>query len=69
MYSLASQNFLAVAPGFESHTHCCEFSLILFYKLISATVHEDGYEVSIRLNYIQVSNKVSKTAGSYSFQN
>ncbi|KAM9058759.1 double zinc ribbon and ankyrin repeat-containing protein 1 isoform 5-T7 [Megaptera novaeangliae] len=26
-------------------------------KLISATVHEDGYEVSIRLNYIQVSNK------------
>ncbi|KAF6284292.1 double zinc ribbon and ankyrin repeat domains 1 [Rhinolophus ferrumequinum] len=29
-------------------------------KLISATVHEDGYEVSIRLNYIQVSNKLSK---------
>ncbi|XP_047707240.1 double zinc ribbon and ankyrin repeat-containing protein 1 [Prionailurus viverrinus] len=27
-------------------------------KLISATVHEDGYEVSIQLNYIQVSNKV-----------
>ncbi|XP_058419262.1 double zinc ribbon and ankyrin repeat-containing protein 1 isoform X2 [Diceros bicornis minor] len=26
-------------------------------KLVSATVHEDGYEVSIRLNYIQVSNK------------
>ncbi|XP_059262463.1 double zinc ribbon and ankyrin repeat-containing protein 1 isoform X2 [Mustela nigripes] len=26
-------------------------------KLISATVHEDGYQVSIRLNYIQVSNK------------
>uniref|UniRef100_A0A8C9KB64 Double zinc ribbon and ankyrin repeat-containing protein 1 n=1 Tax=Panthera tigris altaica TaxID=74533 RepID=A0A8C9KB64_PANTA len=26
-------------------------------KLISATVHEDGYEVSIQLNYIQVSNK------------
>ncbi|XP_063104713.1 double zinc ribbon and ankyrin repeat-containing protein 1 isoform X5 [Cavia porcellus] len=26
-------------------------------KLISATVHEDGCEVSIRLNYIQVSNK------------
>uniref|UniRef100_A0A452SLQ1 Double zinc ribbon and ankyrin repeat domains 1 n=1 Tax=Ursus americanus TaxID=9643 RepID=A0A452SLQ1_URSAM len=26
-------------------------------KLISATVHEDGYEVSIRLNYMQVSNK------------
>ncbi|KAJ8794421.1 hypothetical protein J1605_003188 [Eschrichtius robustus] len=26
-------------------------------KLISATVREDGYEVSIRLNYIQVSNK------------
>ncbi|KAH0514685.1 Double zinc ribbon and ankyrin repeat-containing protein 1 [Microtus ochrogaster] len=26
-------------------------------KLISATVHEDGYEVSIRLNYVQVSNK------------
>ncbi|XP_051000727.1 double zinc ribbon and ankyrin repeat-containing protein 1 [Acomys russatus] len=26
-------------------------------KLIFATVHEDGYEVSIRLNYIQVSNK------------
>ncbi|KAF6087902.1 double zinc ribbon and ankyrin repeat domains 1 [Phyllostomus discolor] len=26
-------------------------------KLISATVQEDGYEVSIRLNYIQVSNK------------
>ncbi|OWK03489.1 hypothetical protein Celaphus_00007577, partial [Cervus elaphus hippelaphus] len=26
-------------------------------QLISATVHEDGYEVSIRLNYIQVSNK------------
>ncbi|XP_036878389.2 double zinc ribbon and ankyrin repeat-containing protein 1 isoform X1 [Manis javanica] len=26
-------------------------------KLISATVHEDGYEVSIRLNYIQVSSK------------
>ncbi|XP_029077699.1 double zinc ribbon and ankyrin repeat-containing protein 1 isoform X2 [Monodon monoceros] len=26
-------------------------------KLISATIHEDGYEVSIRLNYIQVSNK------------
>nr|XP_005889084.1 PREDICTED: double zinc ribbon and ankyrin repeat-containing protein 1 isoform X2 [Bos mutus] len=26
-------------------------------KLISSTVHEDGYEVSIRLNYIQVSNK------------
>ncbi|XP_017655381.1 double zinc ribbon and ankyrin repeat-containing protein 1 [Nannospalax galili] len=26
-------------------------------KLISATVHEDGYEVSIRLNYSQVSNK------------
>ncbi|XP_066869884.1 double zinc ribbon and ankyrin repeat-containing protein 1 isoform X2 [Kogia breviceps] len=26
-------------------------------KLISATVHEDGYEVSIRLNYIQVSTK------------
>ncbi|XP_036101819.1 double zinc ribbon and ankyrin repeat-containing protein 1 [Molossus molossus] len=33
-------------------------------KLISATVHEDGYEVSIRMNYIQVSNKnldLSKT--------
>ncbi|XP_077606317.1 double zinc ribbon and ankyrin repeat-containing protein 1 isoform X3 [Crocuta crocuta] len=29
-------------------------------KLISATVHEDGYEVSIQLNYIQVSNKVRK---------
>ncbi|XP_045050852.2 double zinc ribbon and ankyrin repeat-containing protein 1 isoform X2 [Desmodus rotundus] len=27
-------------------------------KLISATVHEDDYEVSIRLNYIQVSNKM-----------
>ncbi|XP_048204695.1 double zinc ribbon and ankyrin repeat-containing protein 1 isoform X3 [Perognathus longimembris pacificus] len=27
-------------------------------KLISATVHEDGCEVSIRLNYIQVSNKM-----------
>ncbi|XP_019317962.2 double zinc ribbon and ankyrin repeat-containing protein 1 isoform X1 [Panthera pardus] len=27
-------------------------------KLISATVHEDGYEVSIQLNYIQVSNKM-----------
>ncbi|XP_032103976.1 double zinc ribbon and ankyrin repeat-containing protein 1 isoform X2 [Sapajus apella] len=26
-------------------------------KLVSATVHEDGCEVSIRLNYIQVSNK------------
>nr|KAF6422233.1 double zinc ribbon and ankyrin repeat domains 1 [Rousettus aegyptiacus] len=26
-------------------------------KLLSATVHEDGYEVSIRLNYVQVSNK------------
>ncbi|XP_008994058.3 double zinc ribbon and ankyrin repeat-containing protein 1 isoform X4 [Callithrix jacchus] len=26
-------------------------------KLISATVHKDGCEVSIRLNYIQVSNK------------
>ncbi|KAM5218453.1 double zinc ribbon and ankyrin repeat-containing protein 1 isoform 6-T9 [Hipposideros larvatus] len=26
-------------------------------KLISATVHEDGYEVSVRLNYIQVSHK------------
>ncbi|ELK03938.1 hypothetical protein PAL_GLEAN10024028 [Pteropus alecto] len=26
-------------------------------KLISATVHEDGYEVNIRLNYVQVSNK------------
>ncbi|XP_053429941.1 double zinc ribbon and ankyrin repeat-containing protein 1 isoform X2 [Nycticebus coucang] len=26
-------------------------------KLLSATVHEDGYEVSIRLNYNQVSNK------------
>uniref|UniRef100_A0A667GJ33 Double zinc ribbon and ankyrin repeat domains 1 n=1 Tax=Lynx canadensis TaxID=61383 RepID=A0A667GJ33_LYNCA len=26
-------------------------------KLISATVHEDGYEVSVQLNYIQVSNK------------
>ncbi|XP_023575898.1 double zinc ribbon and ankyrin repeat-containing protein 1 [Octodon degus] len=26
-------------------------------KLLSATVHEDGCEVSIRLNYIQVSNK------------
>ncbi|XP_012583533.1 PREDICTED: double zinc ribbon and ankyrin repeat-containing protein 1 isoform X2 [Condylura cristata] len=26
-------------------------------KLISATVHQDGYEVSIRLNYIQVSKK------------
>ncbi|XP_027477081.2 double zinc ribbon and ankyrin repeat-containing protein 1 isoform X7 [Zalophus californianus] len=26
-------------------------------KLLSATVHEDGYEVSIQLNYIQVSNK------------
>ncbi|XP_055977695.1 double zinc ribbon and ankyrin repeat-containing protein 1 [Sorex fumeus] len=26
-------------------------------KLISATVHQDGYEVSLRLNYIQVSNK------------
>ncbi|XP_023587176.1 double zinc ribbon and ankyrin repeat-containing protein 1 [Trichechus manatus latirostris] len=26
-------------------------------KLISATVHEDGCEVSIRLNYIKVSNK------------
>ncbi|XP_007946413.1 double zinc ribbon and ankyrin repeat-containing protein 1 [Orycteropus afer afer] len=26
-------------------------------KLISATVHEDGYEVSIRLNYIKSSNK------------
>ncbi|KAF5924960.1 hypothetical protein HPG69_008634 [Diceros bicornis minor] len=26
-------------------------------QLVSATVHEDGYEVSIRLNYIQVSNK------------
>ncbi|EFB14137.1 hypothetical protein PANDA_021548, partial [Ailuropoda melanoleuca] len=35
-------------------------------KLISATVHEDGYEVSIRLNYIQVSNKVSKTLRSLS---
>nr|XP_004668764.2 double zinc ribbon and ankyrin repeat-containing protein 1 isoform X1 [Jaculus jaculus]XP_045013292.1 double zinc ribbon and ankyrin repeat-containing protein 1 isoform X1 [Jaculus jaculus] len=33
-------------------------------KLISATVHEDGCEVSIRLNYIQVSSKnvyVNKT--------
>nr|XP_045218379.1 double zinc ribbon and ankyrin repeat-containing protein 1 isoform X7 [Macaca fascicularis] len=29
-------------------------------KLISATVHEDGCEVSIRLNYSQVSNKVRK---------
>uniref|UniRef100_A0A8C4YBB6 Double zinc ribbon and ankyrin repeat-containing protein 1 n=1 Tax=Gopherus evgoodei TaxID=1825980 RepID=A0A8C4YBB6_9SAUR len=28
-------------------------------KIISATVHEDGYEVSLRLNYILAINKVS----------
>uniref|UniRef100_A0A8C8S1U3 Double zinc ribbon and ankyrin repeat-containing protein 1 n=1 Tax=Pelusios castaneus TaxID=367368 RepID=A0A8C8S1U3_9SAUR len=28
-------------------------------KIISATVHEDGYEVSLRLNYILAMNKVS----------
>ncbi|KAG8522982.1 LOW QUALITY PROTEIN: Double zinc ribbon and ankyrin repeat-containing protein 1, partial [Galemys pyrenaicus] len=32
-------------------------------KLISATVHQDGYEVSIRLNYIQVSKKVREASG------
>uniref|UniRef100_A0A803KLS0 Double zinc ribbon and ankyrin repeat-containing protein 1 n=1 Tax=Xenopus tropicalis TaxID=8364 RepID=A0A803KLS0_XENTR len=28
-------------------------------RIISGTMHEDGYEVSIRLNYVQVTDKVS----------
>ncbi|XP_029774765.1 double zinc ribbon and ankyrin repeat-containing protein 1 isoform X2 [Suricata suricatta] len=38
-------------------------------KLISATVHEDGYEVSIQLNYIQVSNKNLYFSKSVDFSN
>lgn len=69
IYSLISQDFLAVVQDIKSHMHGCEFPLMLFSKLISATVHEDGYEVSIQLNYIQVSNKVSKTFRICSFEN
>ncbi|KAM5218460.1 double zinc ribbon and ankyrin repeat-containing protein 1 isoform 11-T15 [Hipposideros larvatus] len=44
-------------PAHLKYCVTCERSLPSPQELISATVHEDGYEVSVRLNYIQVSHK------------
>uniref|UniRef100_A0ABI7VX13 Double zinc ribbon and ankyrin repeat domains 1 n=1 Tax=Felis catus TaxID=9685 RepID=A0ABI7VX13_FELCA len=44
-------------PAHLKYCVTCEGALLSSQELISATVHEDGYEVSIQLNYIQVSNK------------